>query len=115
MLQVIAERVSDRIKGEYNITIPWDQLLELFLQFIEQCFPQQSSFLSAAKSPTMVQRLSANVVIRRTLGVGGRRNVLAIQSAMFSVAAEATDAELGQCHAEGCEALGMSYNSDPSN
>jgi len=113
VLEQLSKRASERISGEVAITIPWDQILELALQLIQQCMENRKTFLSAAKAPTFVQKAALNIAIRRVIGVTNRRQVVAIQSAVLTTATEATDEELGQCHSEACEVLGIDYDHDP--
>lgn len=114
MLEVLSQRVADRISGETAITIPWDQIIELALQLIQQCLENRKTFLAAAKSPTVVQRMALNVSIRRSLGIFDRRQVVAIQQAILTTAAEAKDEELTAAHTEACQVLGIDYDHDPS-
>ena len=114
MMKNMAAKVSAVILATYGVTIPWEMIFELVAQLIAQCFENDPrAFRAAAKNPDAETRLIMNIMVRRTLGVWGRKKVVAIQEACFMQAAEMSDGDLDACHAEIVGRL--NYDMDPSN
>lgn len=110
ILQRLAQRVADRATAEGGYAISPELIMELILQLIE-CFRSRSEFLAAARAPTDGQRAAMNVVVRSTLGIRRRRNVLSVRTAVLSCASECDEQELVACHAEAAGIL--NYDMEP--
>ena len=113
MIELLAKRVSARLSGERAAQVPWELIIELVLVLIEQCLQNRRVFLAASRNPTFLQRAAVNVAARRVIGIGRRDTLLALQNAVLTVAVEATDEELVQCHQEAAMVLGLDYDMSP--
>lgn len=108
MLEQYGQSVSDELQERYGVDVPWDQIIEIVLQILEDCdfYQNEHDFVESAQSPTWLQRIAMNVRVRNTLGIRGFRKVRQISDVMFDKAAKRSDSELSAAFAEGQAVLG---------
>lgn len=85
---------------EAKAGVPWQDLLEVLLDVLGNCFNSEAEFMAAAKSPTVLQRAGLRIAARRTLGIRSRRQRVQLEEAVFEHAAGCNDDQLGGCFAE---------------
>ena len=112
MLKKQSVAITQLMLATFGVTIPWEMIFELITQLIAQCFESEARFRTAAKNPTAEDRLVMNVMIRRTLGIWGRKKVVGCQEAIYLHAAEMAEGDIDACHAEVTGRL--NYDMDPS-
>lgn len=111
MLEQYGQKVASNLDARYGLDIPWDQIIEVVLQILEDCdfYQNEVDFVQSCQSPTWLQRIAMNVRVRNTLGIRGFRKVRQVSDVMFEEAAKMNAEELSAAFAEGQAALGNLY------
>ena len=112
MLENFAQTAAIDARNTYGVTIPWEMILELVLQLIEDCFPDEESFVQSAKSPNMLQKVAFNIVARRVTGIKRRGTLVSLRNVVFDNAAALTDNELAAGYNEAKAVFGTVVSED---
>lgn len=64
-VEVFAQSVSTDAQNGYGITIPWEMILDLIMQLIQNCPQNSKDFEQMAKSPTSLQKAVMRNNIRK--------------------------------------------------
>jgi hypothetical protein len=103
-LEQYSKKAADNIKENANITIPWDQLLEIILGLFDDCFASEENFVESAKNPTFLQKAVLNVRLRKEFGLKGRKPA-EISENLFAAYADSDDNKLKAAYHEAMAAL----------
>lgn len=106
MLEEYCKNVSETVKTKYGFTVPWELIIEMILQFLDGCMKNREDFVSAAKNPTILQRIAMNLYVRKVCDISNRRRVVAVADSVFEVGGSLTEEQLVGAYQEGQLVLG---------
>ena len=105
MIEKFAQETVDTIKSRYGFTFPWEMIIEMILELIQNC-PEPETFVKEAKHPSILQRLALNIRVRRTTGIVNRARVVAISQTLLEQAAAKPENELRAGYYQGQAVFG---------
>lgn len=115
MLENACKNWSEVMEGRFGIAIPWDQILQMIMSLMQNCFKNKASFAQVAKNPTFLQKAAMWVQLRRDLEeLGVRRPGVAASALREQVLAQAASCEMStleSCFGE-CQAAMTAHGGD---
>src|SRR5688500_12738319 len=94
LLEEYSKKVSTKVKDNHGITISWEEIFELVLEMLTNCFDNEQEFANSVKTPTVIQRLALNVQVRRHFGFKAMREARKVAESMHDCCDDYTDEQL---------------------
>jgi hypothetical protein len=105
VLQSYCTDCHEELKSNYGVDVDWEEILEIILTLIEDCFEDEESFLQGAKNPNVFQKVALRVKVRKLLG-GRRRRARKVADCLLNCASEYSDEDCCTAYNEGREVFG---------
>lgn len=109
-LEQYSKQLSADVSNTYGITIPWDQIIQIIMEVIDNCFNKPKDFAAACKNPTVLQKVAMRIRVRQETGLRGREVDKVVDRVLADCAAM-PESELNAVYAEAKAAVSpLDYN-----